>query len=122
MIHPNIFIPRNDWNVRSMFCRRSGRIYDSFEKELAKEIKNEIGVSPLEEPKYRGGKNVQARQLFLVMMTLHTNRTYESIGSIIGKDHATVNHSIKSVQNWYDTDKRFRAMYDRIDQRIKLIN
>jgi Bacterial dnaA protein helix-turn-helix len=122
MIAPNIFVPRNDWNVRSMFCRKSISKLGSFEKELAREIKNEIGVNPLDEPKYRGGKNVQARQLFLVMMTIHTNRTYESIGRIIGKDHATINHSIKSVQNWYETDKRFRAMYDRINLRAKLLN
>jgi hypothetical protein len=121
MIAPNIFIPRNDWNVRSMFCRKPIRLFGTFEKTLAEEIKNETGVSPLDEPKYRGGKQVQARQLFLVMMTLHTNRTYESIGGMVGKDHATVNHSIKSVQNWYDTDKRFRAMYNRINDRAKLI-
>ena len=86
---------------------------------IAKEIKDETGIDPIAEKHYRGGKVVQSRQLFLVMMVEHTKRTYESIAAIVGKDHSTINHSIKSVRNMCDTDKRFKAMYDRINEKAK---
>ena len=120
MITPNIFKPRNDWNVRSLRCKKYRN--DNFCLLVAHEIRSMVGIDPFCETKYRGLQYVQARQLFLVMMVNHTKRTYESIGKILGKDHATVIHACKTIQNMIDTDKRFKAMYDFIENRVKQLN
>jgi hypothetical protein len=120
MIAPNIFRPRNDWNIISFRCKKPVQ-FDRFEKMVADAVQQETGVNPLKYRHYRGGKVVQSRQVFLVMMVNHTKRTYDSIAGIVEKDHSTINNCIKSVQNMRDTDKRFSAMYDRIDAKIKLI-
>lgn len=31
-----------------------------------------------------------------------------------GKDHATVNHSVRNVINWYETDKAFRDVMNKV--------
>jgi hypothetical protein len=120
MIAPNIFAPRNNWNVVALRCRKYRNI-NSFENELARIIKDETGIHPFENNVYRGGRYAQARQLLVTFMVDYTNKTLSTIGKLINKDHATVMHSVKSIHNMYDTDKRFRAMYDRIDAKVKLL-
>ena len=114
IVAPNIFRAKNDWNVCIL---KSKKLFflDDFEKNLVHEIKIETGFNPLVDVKYRGAQVCQSRQLFLTMMTLHTNKTLAAIGLIVGKDHATTIHAVKSVNNMYDTNKRFRALYDRIN-------
>ena len=121
MTATNIFIPRNDWNVKAFLCKRAVP-FDLFEKLVARVVQNETGINPLNYRHYRGAKLVQARQLFMVMMVLYTKRTYSSIAGIVGKDHATINHCIKAVNNMNDTDKLFRAMYNRINELVKQIS
>jgi hypothetical protein len=41
------------------------------------------------------------------------------IGQYVGLDHATVMHSCKTVQGWYDTDKFFREKIDAYDVKVK---
>jgi len=120
IVAPNIFMPKINWNIITFRCKKPIQ-YDAFEQQVAKIVKEETGIDPLELRHYRGGKQVQSRQLFLVMMATYTNRTYESISAIVGKDHATINSSKKSVSNFKDTDKRYAAMYERIETKVKLI-
>lgn len=121
MVAPNIFKPRNDWNIISFRC--SKYTYNtSVENLIAKEVMNETGINPLNYRHCRGRQIAEARQLFFVMMVKYTKRTYKYIGSILGKDHATINHSIKTVSNLYETDKRYKLMYDRIEEKIKKLN
>ena len=116
LVHPNIFRPRNDWNIISLNCKKLPS--DSFVSQLTKIIWDELGVNPFEKTRYQGGRNVQARQLFFTFMVRHTNRSLRSIGEIFGKDHATVLHSVKSIGNMCDTDNRFKAMYDKMNSSI----
>ena len=70
--------------------------------------------------KTRKGNVVAARHISMYLSRKHTQSSLATIGSKCGnKDHATVLHACKSVQNSYDTDKRFRADLDEIE---KLIN
>ena len=125
MVHPNIFRPRNDWNVVLLKSKRINNVkfnaMNHFEEQVVDIIKKETGSNPLLNKKYRGGHECQSRQLFLAMMTKHTKGTLKDIGRLLGKDHSTVLHAIKAVNNMYDTDKQYRAMYDRINEKIKLI-
>jgi chromosomal replication initiator protein len=44
-----------------------------------------------------------------------------AIGSQIGnKDHATVLHACKTVNNLKDTDKNFRVFVDDIEKKLKM--
>jgi len=115
MIAPNIFKPRNDWNVITFRCKKTP---DSFVNKLKGIIEMETGIDIMAKTRYRGRKHVEARQLFTTFMMRHTKRTLENIGEMVNRDHATVLHSAKTVSNLCDTDNSFKAMYDRIDKQL----
>jgi hypothetical protein len=93
-------------------------IDNSISSRLVAIIKKETGCNPLSDIDYRGGKNVHARQLYFTFMVRNTTMTYKAIGEMLNKDHATVWHSIRSINNLYETDKRFRDVYDRINTKL----
>lgn len=69
--------------------------------------------------KTRKGDVVLARHISMFLSRKHTQSSLAVIGSKCGnKDHATVLHACKSVQNSYDTDKKFRADLDAIEKKI----
>jgi chromosomal replication initiator protein len=50
-----------------------------------------------------------------------TKASLASIGSHIGgKDHATVLHACKTVNNLIDTDKHFRNQINDIEKKLKV--
>jgi len=119
MIAPNIFQARNDWNVKSMACRKCFSDDMTFEKKVVDIVYSEIKIDPYNCTKYRGGEHVLARQLVSIMIHNYTGRSLKSIGNIFNKGHANVLHSIKAIKDRYETDKYFRAMYNRIDEKVK---
>lgn len=59
---------------------------------------------------------VQVRQICHHFAKKYTVKSLSVIGSAIGnKDHATVMHSLKVVNNLMDTDREYREMIIRID-------
>lgn len=120
-VHPNIFKPKNDWNVKAFRCRKSIAI-DSFEKRVARIVKESFGVDVYEDTNHRDRELVDARRIFMSLMVKHTKRTQASIGRILGKDHATVIHAVRTTENLCQTDVRFKEVYDLIDNRIKQLN
>jgi chromosomal replication initiator protein len=71
--------------------------------------------------KTRKREIVQARQIAMYFAKNLTKSSLASIGSVIGgKDHATVLHACKTVNNLIDTDKRFRLYIDEIEKKLKL--
>lgn len=63
---------------------------------------------------------VQARQIAMYFSKKLTKESLATIGNKIGdKDHATVLHSCKTVNNLIETDKRFRAQMDEIENQLK---
>jgi chromosomal replication initiator protein len=51
----------------------------------------------------------------------HTKTSLTSIGLHCGnKDHATVLHACKTVQNLIETDKEFKSYADDLEKKIKL--
>lgn len=64
---------------------------------------------------------VQARQIAMFFSKSLTKSSLATIGSHIGdKDHATVLHACKTVNNLIETDKRFRLQLDEIEKRLKI--
>lgn len=70
--------------------------------------------------KSRKKEIVQARQAAMHLCKRHTTQSIVRIGTIVGgRDHATVLHAIKSVDDMLDTDATFRAKYEQVEQQLK---
>jgi len=41
-------------------------------------------------------------------------RSLQKIGEIYGKDHATVLHGFREIENRIETDKEFASLYDKL--------
>ena len=64
---------------------------------------------------------VQARQLAMFFSKKLTKSSLATIGLHCGnKDHATVLHACRTVNNLIDTDKNFRLFADEIEKKIKI--
>ncbi len=64
---------------------------------------------------------VQARQVAMFFSKSLTKASLATIGTQIGgKDHATVLHACKTVNNLIETDKRFRIQIDEIEKKLKI--
>ncbi|MCQ2369509.1 MAG: chromosomal replication initiator protein DnaA [Paludibacteraceae bacterium] len=64
---------------------------------------------------------VQARQVAMYFAKLKTKDSLTTIGLTIGKrNHATVLHACKTVQDLMDTDKSFRAGVEELDRMLKI--
>jgi chromosomal replication initiator protein len=71
--------------------------------------------------KTRKREIVQARQLAMYFSKKMTKASLASIGLHCGnKDHATVLHACRTVNNLIDTDKQFKAYVDELEKKIKL--
>ncbi|NLA23632.1 MAG: chromosomal replication initiator protein DnaA [Bacteroidales bacterium] len=103
--------------------------------KLVKSTKREISIEyiqkvvsnyfslPLEilHSKTRKREIVQARQIAMYFAKSMTKKSLAAIGSHIGgKDHATVLHACKTVNNLIETDKKFKADVDEIEKRLKM--
>ncbi|WP_400079457.1 chromosomal replication initiator protein DnaA [Winogradskyella sp. R77965] len=64
---------------------------------------------------------VQARQLAMFFAKKYTKASLASIGSQIGqRDHATVLHACKTVNNLSSTDKQFRKYVEDLSKKLAL--
>ncbi|MCF6170396.1 MAG: chromosomal replication initiator protein DnaA [Bacteroidales bacterium] len=71
--------------------------------------------------KTRKREIVQARQLAMFFAKKHTKSSLATIGLHCGnKDHATVLHACRTVNNLLETDKQFRVYVEDIDKKLKL--
>ncbi len=79
-----------------------------------------IGLDQIQS-KTRKREIVQARQVAMFFSKTLTKSSLATIGSQIGgKDHATVLHACKTVNNLIETDKRFRLQVDEIEKKLKM--
>jgi chromosomal replication initiator protein len=71
--------------------------------------------------KTRKREIVQARQIAMYFAKSMTKLSLATIGSQIGgKDHATVLHACKTVNNLIDTDRQFKSYIDEIEKKLKM--
>ena len=103
--------------------------------KLVKNSKKEISVDYIQkvvcdyfnlppdliQSKTRKREIVQARQIAMYFSKSMTKSSLASIGALIGgKDHATVLHACKTVNNLMDTDKRFKEQIESIEKKLKV--
>lgn len=63
---------------------------------------------------------VQARQLTMYFSKKYTDSSLSLIGKMVGKkDHATVLHACKAIQDQMDTNTSFRSSVEEIDAMLK---
>jgi chromosomal replication initiator protein len=66
--------------------------------------------------KSRRQEIVKARQIAMFLCKKHTKYSFAHIGSIVGKrDHSTVLHACRTVQDQIDIDKSFRSVMNEIE-------
>lgn len=71
--------------------------------------------------KTRKREIVQARQLAMFFSKKHTKNSLATIGLHCGnKDHATVLHACRTVNNLVETDKQFRGYVEEINKKLKI--
>jgi chromosomal replication initiator protein len=118
-------------NKKAITLELAKQMIDKFVKNTSREISIDyiqkivcdyFGL-PLETINSRTRKReiVQARQLAMFFSKKHTKSSLATIGLHCGnKDHATVLHACRTVNNLLETDKRFRVYVEEIDKKLKL--
>jgi chromosomal replication initiator protein len=80
------------------------------EKEFLEVILKAFNVEPerMKNPKDRHRELVFARQWHMYVRFFAFKMSLSKAGKVYGKDHATVLHAIKTINNLNDTDKEYR--------------
>ena len=118
-------------NKKSIDLSLAKQIVKNFVKNISREISIdyiqktvcEYFTIPIEllKAKTRKREVVQARQLSMFLAKHHTKNSLKSIGQFFGgRDHSTVIHSCKAIQNLMDTDKKFKKSVEDIEKKIKM--
>lgn len=122
-------IAQASFNRREFSIELAKQIVDKFVKNTKKEvsidyIQKEVSkyfdmdVATLQS-KTRKRHIVQARQLAMYFAKRLTKTSLASIGNQIGqRDHATVLHACKTVDNLSETDKQFRKYVDDLTKKL----
>ncbi|GLB51195.1 chromosomal replication initiator protein DnaA [Neptunitalea chrysea] len=124
-------IAQSSFNKKEVTLDLASQIVEKFVKNTKREVSIDyiqkivsdyfqMDVSTLQS-KTRKRHIVQARQLAMFFAKKYTKASLASIGSQIGKrDHATVLHACKTVDNLAETDKQFRKYIDDISKKLTL--
>ncbi|MBU2996014.1 chromosomal replication initiator protein DnaA [Cellulophaga baltica] len=122
-------IAQSSFNKKEVTLDLAQQVVEKFVKNTKREVSIdyiqkvvsdyfEMDVATLQS-KTRKRHIVQARQLAMFFAKKFTKASLASIGSQIGKrDHATVLHACKTVDNLAETDKQFRKYIDDLTKKF----
>lgn len=105
--------------------RLNGIMHKNYKADL---IKNEVcrfyNIDPdLLQSKRRKGPLVKTRQVIHYFLRAKTNKSHAIIAAEIGNlDHATCIHSIKTVNNLMETDKKVKKEIEELEGILMLKN
>ena len=68
----------------------------------------------------RKRNNVRFRHAFATCVRLHSDLSLAAIGKLLGKDHATVLHACRTVNNLAETDKHFRTYLVDLEKKLSV--
>jgi chromosomal replication initiator protein len=123
-------IAQSTFNKKSINLELAKKIID----KIVKQTKREITIDYIQkvvcdyfdmnvdilQSKTRKREIVQARQIAMFFSKNLTNSSLSTIGSQIGgKDHATVLHAYKTVNNLVETNKEFKSYIGDIEKKLK---
>lgn len=124
-------IAHSSFNKKDITLDLAKKIVDNYVKNTKREVSIDyiqkivseyfqMDVETLQS-KTRKRHIVQARQLAMFFAKKFTKASLASIGSQIGKrDHATVLHACKTVDNLATTDKQFNKFVEDINKKLTL--
>ena len=123
-------VAQSSLNKKQITLDLAKRMVDHFVKSTTREITIEYIQKvvcdyfnlPVEsiQARTRRREIVQARQLAMSFSKQYTKASLAIIGTQCGnKDHATVLHACKTVNNLYHTDKQFQYWVEELDKRFK---
>ncbi|MDX1364487.1 chromosomal replication initiator protein DnaA [Arenibacter latericius] len=122
-------IAQSSFNKKEVTIELAQQVVEKFVKNTKREVSIdyiqkvvsdyfEMDVATLQS-KTRKRHIVQARQLAMFFAKKFTKASLASIGSQIGKrDHATVLHACKTVDNLGETDKQFKKYIDDLTKKL----
>ena len=124
-------LAQSSLNKKAITIELAKQMIDKFVKSTSREVSIDYIQKivcdyfnlPLEviNSKTRKREIVQARQLSMYFAKKHTKASLANIGTHCGKkDHATVLHACRTVNNLIDTDKQFRIYVEELDKKIKM--
>ena len=124
-------LEKSSLNKKNITIDLAKEMLDKFVKNTAREISIDYIQKvvcdyfdiPIElmKSKTRKREIVQARQLAMYFSKQLTKNSLANIGMHCGnKDHATVLHACKTVNNLIDTDKQFRGYVSDIEKKLTL--
>ena len=61
---------------------------------------------------------VEARAIYYMLLREKGRMTVASISSTLDKNHATVLHSIKNLNNWMLYDTNLKSIYDSLEKKV----
>lgn len=124
-------IAQSSFNKKEVTIDLAKQIVEKFVKNVKREISIDfiqkivseyfkLDIDTLQS-KTRKRHVVQARQLAMFFAKKFTKASLANIGSQIGdRDHATVLHACKTVDNLITTDKQFKKFVDDINKKLSL--
>ena len=122
-------VAQSTLNRKAITLDLARQMIDKFVKNTTREISidfiqkivSDYFNLPLEllKSKTRKREVVQARQIAMFFAKNMTKSSLASIGlQCGGKDHATVLHACRTVNNLMETDKKFRVYIEEIEKKI----
>jgi chromosomal replication initiator protein len=124
-------IAQSSMNKKAITLELARQMIDKFVKNTVREVSIDYIQKvvcdyfnlPVElmKSKTRKREVVQARQIAMFFAKSLTKSSLATIGMHCGgKDHATVLHACKTVNNLMETDKRFKLYLDELERKINL--
>jgi len=124
-------IAQSSLNKKSITLDLAKQMIDKFVKNTAREVSIEYIQKvvcdyfdlPIElmKSKTRKREVVQARQIAMYFSKKMTKSSLANIGMHCGgKDHATVLHACRTVNNLSETDKKFKSYLDDLDKKLSI--
>jgi len=56
----------------------------------------------------------EARFHFAAVLLIHFNYTYKKVGTLLGRDHSTIIHSMKQHLNFFNSIKSYKTRYNQV--------
>ncbi|MEO6902562.1 MAG: chromosomal replication initiator protein DnaA [Bacteroidia bacterium] len=124
-------LAQSSMNKKAITLELAKQMIDKFVKNTAREVSIDYIQKivcdyfdlPIEllKSKTRKREVVQARQIAMYFAKSMTKSSLATIGLHCGgKDHATVLHACRTVNNLLDTDKRFKVYIDELNKKITI--
>jgi len=123
MVNPNIFKPRNDWNVKTNRCRKYAANITPYSETIDKLIK--IRAEVLDKTKIskklfisssKKRRLVEARQMYFYRARIMTKATLEEIGSLVlNGSHSNVLQGIRKVNIVPELISKYDELFNGVE-------